>query len=190
MGRFARYENLTGRQFGNLVALNYLGNRKWSCGCKCGNFTTVEAYVLKRGHAKSCGSKCKFYGNIVDLTGMVFGKLTVLEISEEKKFRYSIWICRCDCENQTIIKVKSGDLRRGSTTSCGCKREELQPGEKIGMLTVVKKHLQDKHGRFTYYLKCDCGRVIFKSKNDIVKYKNPSCGQCNTRSERLYLEGQ
>jgi len=53
-------ENLTGKQFGRLTALNRLDSdknyhAKWLCLCQCGKHTTVLAGSLKTGNTLSCG---------------------------------------------------------------------------------------------------------------------------------------
>ncbi len=53
----------------------------------------------------------------LNLTGQVFGRLTVLERADGRH-----WKCRCECG--TIKFVTSCNLR-GKTTSCGCRRAEL-----------------------------------------------------------------
>lgn len=61
-----------------------------------------------------------------DLTGQVFGRLTVLkqaghsvEPSGAKKLHY---LCECNCGN--TITVQADHLRRGHTKSCGCLKRE------------------------------------------------------------------
>lgn len=59
-----------------------------------------------------------------DLTGCVFGKLTVLEqgedyVSPNGKERRSRWKCRCSCDGRKVL-VEGSDLKRGHTVSCGC----------------------------------------------------------------------
>lgn len=59
----------------------------------------------------------------VDLTGLRFGRLTVLCRSERNDRRkYARWVCRCDCG--TTKEVSSNALIRGTTVSCGCKKKE------------------------------------------------------------------
>lgn len=53
-----------------------------------------------------------------DLTGQRFGKLTVLERTNEKQDRYYLWRCRCDCGGEILVNTKR--LRRGTVTNCGC----------------------------------------------------------------------
>lgn len=58
---------------------------------------------------------------MIDLTGQVFGRLTVIEEvpkPEGSNTRYKCWLCKCSCGNYKI--VNSSNLRRGATKSCGC----------------------------------------------------------------------
>ena len=59
---------------------------------------------------------------LVDRTGQVFGKLTVLEQAGRDKLKKVLWRCRCECGNETV--VVSGSLVTGNTTSCGCTFKE------------------------------------------------------------------
>jgi hypothetical protein len=62
---------------------------------------------------------------IVNLTGQKFGRLTVLWSAGKTKSGNLRWFCHCACE-KTFAVVSSGNLRSGSTHSCGClKRENL-----------------------------------------------------------------
>ena len=55
---------------------------------------------------------------LIDLTGQRFGKLVVTEYAGRNERRESLWMCQCDCGNESIVR---GDvLRRGTTESCGC----------------------------------------------------------------------
>jgi len=56
-----------------------------------------------------------------DITGHVFGRLTVLAFDHIKIHRY-LWRCRCSCGNIAI--VNTSDLRTGNTQSCGCLQAE------------------------------------------------------------------
>lgn len=53
-----------------------------------------------------------------DLVGQVFGKLTVLEDSGERKNRRVLWDCKCECGN--IVRINGKYLLSGDTKSCGC----------------------------------------------------------------------
>lgn len=62
-----------------------------------------------------------------DLTGMKFGRITVVEFSHYYKCKNSgkraMWKCICDCGNERVIR---GDvLTSGKSRSCGCLQKEL-----------------------------------------------------------------
>ena len=59
-----------------------------------------------------------------DLTGMRFGRLTVIERAENDKRNHAMWICQCDCGNITR-PIRSSHLRDGSIQSCGCLQKEV-----------------------------------------------------------------
>ncbi|MEA3224481.1 MAG: hypothetical protein U9Q07_00915 [Planctomycetota bacterium] len=53
----------------------------------------------------------------LNLTDQQFGRLTVLSEAEPVGYKRR-WHCKCTCGRKTI--VQQGNLRRGTTTSCGC----------------------------------------------------------------------
>ncbi len=58
-----------------------------------------------------------------DLSGKIFGYLTVLELTDKKYRKDHVWRCRCKCGNE--IEVPSVSLTCGNTTSCGCLNTEI-----------------------------------------------------------------
>ena len=70
-------------------------------------------------------------GKFVDISGMKFGRLTVIDRAPNRD-KTTMWNCECECSNKTV--VPGGDLKNGTTKSCGC----LQ-------IDVVKKR-NYKHG--------------------------------------------
>ncbi len=58
---------------------------------------------------------------IIDLSGLRFGRLTVLERSGSFRNRPA-WRCLCDCGQHTVVRGNS--LRYGLTKSCGCLGDE------------------------------------------------------------------
>ena len=59
---------------------------------------------------------------VKDMTGMKFGRLTIVKESGRDKHRNTLWLCKCECGNETI--VRGINLKNGRTTSCGCLRNE------------------------------------------------------------------
>ena len=81
-----------------------------------------------------------------DLTGMRFGRLTVLKRVEGIHPGRPRWLCCCDCGN-TIIAEPS-NLKGGNTKSCGCLRIESN-SERIKKVNEVQKgpmHHSFRHG--------------------------------------------
>jgi hypothetical protein len=61
---------------------------------------------------------------IKDLTGLRFGRLTVLGDSGIRKGRKVAWLCKCDCGG--ITQVRGIQLTSGKTKSCGCLQAEVR----------------------------------------------------------------
>lgn len=59
----------------------------------------------------------------LDLTGCIFGRLTVLRQTENIGDR-TAWVCRCECGSECVVKTK--DLRSGKRTTCGNHRPGLE----------------------------------------------------------------
>lgn len=70
-----------------------------------------------------------------DLTGNVYGDLTVLRYSHNDPNTHSpMWLCRCSCGTEKVIYGYA--LEHGHYKSCGCKRV-------IKRDTGVKKHINN-----------------------------------------------
>ena len=67
--------------------------------------------------------------NFIDLTDQKFNRLYVLELAFVKK-QMTYWLCKCDCGNETT--VYTGNLRNGTTKSCGCLKKEMASGIRSG----------------------------------------------------------
>lgn len=65
-----------------------------------------------------------------DLTGRRFGHLTVLGPAENIANRM-VWLCRCDCGRQCVVKAQH--LQDGRTSSCGCSGTEAGRGRGDGI---------------------------------------------------------
>lgn len=113
--------NLTGQKFGYLTVLGDESNDSKKCQCDCGNIIIVKTYNLMSGNTKSCGCYQKEQtskATYKSLVGQRFGKLVVLERVENDRFKHVNYKCKCDCGGIAI--VDAGNLRRGTTNSCGC----------------------------------------------------------------------
>lgn len=120
-------KDLTGERFGQLYVIGYdhtdrNNNAYWRCLCDCGNETTVQAGSLVGGRTSSCG--CKKRGPVPeDLTGQRFGRLIVLSHDHTGNRGQTYWRCLCDCGNEHVVDRIA--LKKGLTTSCGCRNKEI-----------------------------------------------------------------
>lgn len=62
---------------------------------------------------------------LIDLTGQIFGRLTVIKRATNKKYNRVHWVCKCSCGNPECVIVASNNLKSGHTLSCGCIRNEI-----------------------------------------------------------------
>lgn len=60
-----------------------------------------------------------------DLTGLTFGKLTVLEASHKDKKGNYYYKCLCSCGKEKTIRGTHLTALKAKTTSCGCYMKEL-----------------------------------------------------------------
>lgn len=63
-----------------------------------------------------------------DIKGQRFGRLTAIEMVGVDKSRCAMWLCKCDCGTEKIVRGKN--LRSGETKSCGCTRK-TETAEKL-----------------------------------------------------------
>jgi len=118
--------DITGQRFGRLTAIKPTGQREgtyvvWEFLCDCGNTTYKKASRVKVGHVKSCGCLSPKR----DLTGQVFGRLTVInrargDIGQQKGI--AMWLCKCECGN--IISDTTNAIVSGNRRSCSCLGKE------------------------------------------------------------------
>lgn len=113
--------DLKGQRFGRLIVIERhgVGGGKskystWLCKCDCGNLVVRTSKNLRAGYNSGC-DLCRRTRE--DLTGKRFGMLTVISKSCNRN-KNVYWNCQCDCGN--AIEVKTAELNRGTTISCGC----------------------------------------------------------------------
>ena len=111
-----------------------------------------------------------------------FGRLTVIERRGSNKRGDALWLCKCDCGNEII--VKGSNLRNGTTKSCGCLHKEKASeltykniiGQKFCRLTVIEEKGKNKHGSYMWLCQCDCGNKIIIDGASLRSGHTKSCG--------------
>jgi len=117
-----------------------------------------------------------------DKTGQKNGHLTVLHRGESKG-RDTIWICICDCPNQTVVEVRAGNLKR--TVSCGCegrrsrsdRRTRDLKGITFTALKVEKRNGSTPAGKARWDVECvPCGSSKTVTSGALLSGNTRSCG--------------
>ena len=112
-------------------------------------------------------------GKFKDLTGQRFGKLTVIEPTEERCETSIVWRCVCDCGNETFTAARS--LVKGNTRSCGCLRGRARmnlTGQRFGKLTALEYDAEKKK----WLCRCDCGNEKMAPATYLTGRHVESCG--------------
>ena len=198
-----KIKDISGLVFGELTAIRPTEKRQsgsivWECVCSCGKTVYEPAIMLRYGSASSCGhnrGRKKGPNSGKNLTGKIFGELTVLRYTDERNsYGGILWECQCSCGK--ICKFSTGDLIRGIVKSCGHEKLDLKSGkrpvlsenDKLDLLINEKIDLVGTRvGRLVvlggikrsisyWFCRCDCGRSIILEKETAKKQK--FCGSC------------
>lgn len=131
-----------------------------------------------------------------DIIGQRFGRYTVLERAGSDANRSAMWLCRCDCGNNRVIRGK--DLKNGIIVSCGCYHRELvkdifttHNGSRSRLYSVwdgmIQRCTNPKHTKYHSYggrgiTVCDEWRNDFQAFNEWAMAngydENAPRGQC------------
>jgi hypothetical protein len=127
--------DLIGAVFGKLKVISQAENKspgitRWLCLCDCGNKTVVQTQALRRepNGTKSCGCINKTRHEFKDISGEVFGRLTVTSFSHHHTFengksaRY--WDVKCSCGIKKKVQEANLYNKQKPTLSCGCWKKE------------------------------------------------------------------
>ena len=134
LGQF--YQDMIGKRFGYLTVLERDMTKSsgmgyhtyWKCQCDCGNIISIDTATLNNGQ-QTCGLHCPIRSNLIslnkieDLSGKVFGNLTVLYRDKEEEEKHSqrntYWKCKCKCgREETISRASLVNNRRKCCFYC------------------------------------------------------------------------
>ena len=162
------------------------------CQCGCGEKTSISSHTRSRrgitkgdpvkfikGHASRIDSFNTKRKNLKDKT---FGKLTVTGRADNNKFGQPMWNCICECGNYK--KANGAYLRDGTTSSCGCDRnnhEGLSGTKEFSMYYAAKTRAQKKGVPFSIEMsdivipgKCPYLDIPIILDNTTMKDNSPS----------------
>lgn len=138
------------RVFGRLVViglagLDARGHRKYECLCECGTPTVAYGGHLRLGRIRSCGclsrevtskrsrerspqTQAKVAATAAAKREARFAEAQQQKFGRLKPQSYFVrdgaewWVCTCECGGNRT--ARAGDIRFGSTRSCGCLQRE------------------------------------------------------------------
>lgn len=177
--------NLIGERFGKLIVLKESATKQnnkvtWECQCDCGNLTLATTKNLRNGIKQSCGCLKK-----KNLIGQKFGKLTVIEYTNETRHGRAVWKCQCECGGFCYATTEG--LRVGDNTTCGCSnkaRENFANAVKVDytnkrfnkLLVLGPTDMRTASGNQIWKCQCDCGNICYISTNHLQTNNTRSCG--------------
>ena len=117
----------------------------------------------------------------LELTGLRFGRLTVIGVAH--RIGGVHWKCRCDCGSENV--VRGSNLKSGKVKSCGCLARDAALRRsfdltrlRFGNLTVTQ--MSDERLGHTkaraWDCVCDCGNKRVVSTNNLRRGVTTSCG--------------
>ena len=97
-------------------------------------------------------------GKFIDLSGMRFGRLTVISRAPSSRYAdqtVTRWKCKCDCGNE--IAVQGCSLRTGHSKSCGCWQRDYR--KNIPPPNKTHGHRYQDKGRCTREYSAWCNMI-------------------------------
>lgn len=152
----------------------YKNNKEYTLlvrdSCSHGSYITCLANIRDNLKCPKCGYMRGGRTHHLNLTGQVFGNLTVLTKSMNRNKNCSVkWVCRCSCGNTT--ECAGSSLVRGNTTSCGCAGYKQLPKGEAGfrqLLVSYKSSARIRNLKFTL------------SENRFRELVKSNCHYCET----------
>ena len=138
-----------------------------------------------------------------DITGHVFGWVTVLGKGSRTNNGTQRYACQCSC-GKLFERTKAAFLKNAKAqASCGCRKGAIAvankgttkppilKGQQFGMLTMLEKLDESKRGQCLYLWNCEhCGQNFKDVRWDIEYGKRKSCGCYGKRYQSKINNGR
>lgn len=129
-----------------------------------------------------------------DITNQIFGRLTALRPTAERKSGSVVWECQCECGNIAFVTAKS--LKSGNTKSCGCLQRETASklfskditNQRFGSLVALQPTKERRHGSIVWECQCDCGNMHYATTELLLSGSCTSCGCIHSRGNQKIKE--
>lgn len=174
MGQF---KDLTGQKINNWTIKEFKGFNKhqqsiWLVECNCKKHTQRIKTTSAIKADKSCGCL-----NVENLKGQHFGKWEVISDPISKNNNRTYFKCKCSCENKTIALVRADQLKRGTSTSCGCYALEVRTKHGLS---------RDRITNIWYGMNDRC---VNEKRDDYKNYGGRGIYVCNEWSDKNDYKG-
>jgi hypothetical protein len=129
-------------------------------------------------------------GNYVDLTGQVFGRLTVIGTDGEKKHGSYMWNCICSCGKE--CQASSNQLRCSRKKSCGCLNDDTRKGNFLNnnYARIYEDYSVDLYKKFYTSYKARAkqrGQPFEITREEFIDMIQLPCGYCGLAGEDKYV---
>jgi hypothetical protein len=131
--------------------------------------------------------------NFLDLTGKIFGRLTVLKMAGKDKSGAVMWLCRCECGVEKVV-LRGNLTKEHGTKSCGClmiqhRKDRMLNlmGRIYGRWTVIGYAGRDKRSYHLWLCHCSCGTERIVNTQSLQNGHSQSCGCLKEEHRKLYV---
>ena len=117
-----------------------------------------------------------------DITGSKAHMLTAIKYVGKNERGQSLWLCQCDCGNETIVAIH----KFGTTKSCGCLKHKTNhrfkdlTGLRFGHWKVLERAAnrvtQAGYIKTMWLCECDCGTKREVDAGNLLSGATVSCG--------------
>lgn len=153
-----------------------------SLGSRLGKVRMEQLGPEGRLRLSRYANSCHRTSRRISLLGQKFHMLTVIALARNDRWGQAMWLCECDCGNETIVSSKQLRHRDRPTKSCGClavKYERPHPGDVYGRLKVLAPS-----GGSRYLCECICGERKVVRTYQLVTGRTQSCGCLHSERTR------
>lgn len=173
--------DLTGQRFGQWLVVEYAGSTRndpcWQCECRCKAVRVVTRSNLQGGHSQQCKSCAKRE----PMPQRWYGALFVQGFAGVDHRQQALYHCQCRCGVEVV--VKGTELRRGHSTSCGCRGKRIILHQTFGGLYIVADAgIVRKHQHWQCVC-LHCGGMLLVASKDLSP-KRLGCRACAYQRRR------
>lgn len=156
-----KLEDLTGKQFGELSVIKYIGDRKWECRCSCGKIVNILAQQLKSGSTRSCG--CKSYELLKETLINKYGDTVPTRVSNPReKWQIDVLSSKENFEAYILNKRINNDKTDNTI---------YQLADELGVTHSAVLHRLEQFGiKHLVNLHCNTSRFEKEILNKIKRY--------------------